>query len=50
MSHQQQSSYGDRAMAYLTDWRIQDQTYDPWVQSEWFIHYTMVAPILGLDA
>ena len=37
-------------MAYLTDWRSQGRTWGPWVQGEWFIHYTIVAPILGVDA
>ena len=28
-----------------TDWRSWDQTRDPWVQGEWFIHYTTTAPV-----
>ena len=23
---------------------VRDQTQDPWVKGEWFIHYTMVVP------
>ena len=25
------------------------QTWDPWVQAKWFIHYTTAAPIIQLN-
>ena len=32
--------------SHLTDWMSQDQTQNPWVQDEWFIHFTTTAPII----
>ena len=40
-------SYGDGGhglVSHPTDWRDMVQTLDPWVQGEWFIHYTTVGP------
>ena len=38
-------SYGDKATAksHSTDLSSWDQTWDQWVQGQWFIHYTTLA-------
>ena len=39
-------AWGHDLMSHPTDWGSEDRTGVPWIQSDWFIHYT--TPALGL--